>query len=74
MVEFYAHNGDVAYATLTTEAAGETSRRRIRIGEGYPIERNDGYSSPAFASRTVQNAAVSYKFVVPSLATTTARQ
>ena len=60
LVEFYAPNGDVAYATLrTTEAAaatGEASpgRRRVRIGEGYPIERHDGYSSPAFAIRTVQ--------------------
>ena len=41
---------------------------KIRIGEGYPIEQHDGYSSPAFAIRTVKNANVPYKFVVPALA------
>jgi hypothetical protein len=65
LVEFLAPNGDVAYATTTLTNG---SQQRIRIGEGYPIERHDGYSSPAFAIRTVQNAGVPYKFVVPSLA------
>lgn len=60
-VEFYAPDGDVAYATLKEDG------RVIRIGEGYPIEQHDGYSSPAFAIRTVQNAGVPYKFVVPAM-------
>ena len=32
LVEFYTHDGDVAYATLITEAAVRGARRRIRIG------------------------------------------
>lgn len=60
-VEFYAPDGDVAYATLKEDG------RSIRIGEGYPTEQHDGYSSPAFAIRTVKNAGVPYKFVVPAL-------
>ena len=63
-VEFYAPDGDVAYATLKSNS----NNNRIRIGEGYPIEQHDGYSSPAFAIRTVKNANVPYKFVVPALA------
>jgi hypothetical protein len=62
-VEFYAPDGDVAYATLKSNP-----NNKIRIGEGYPIEQHDGYSSPAFAIRTVKNANVPYKFVVPALA------
>jgi hypothetical protein len=60
-VEFYAPDGDVAYATL------KDSSRAIRIGEGYPIEQHDGYSSPAFAIRTVMNSGVPFKFVVPAM-------
>jgi hypothetical protein len=60
-VEFYAPDGDVAYATL------KESSRAIRIGEGYPVEQHDGYSSPAFAIRTVMNAGVPYKFIVPAM-------
>jgi hypothetical protein len=60
-VEFLAPDGDVAYATFR-------DGKRIRIGEGYPVEKHDGYSSPAFAIRTVKNAGVPYKFVVPALA------
>jgi hypothetical protein len=59
-VEFLAPDGDVAYATLGPKG-------KIRIGEGYPIEQHDGYSSPAFAIRTVKNAGVPYKFIVPAL-------
>lgn len=59
-VEFLAPDGDVAYATLG-------GNKKIRIGEGYPIEQHDGYSSPAFAIRTVKNAGVPYKFIVPAL-------
>ena len=34
---------------------------------GYPVEQHDGWSSPAFAIRTVKNAGVPYKFTVPAL-------
>jgi hypothetical protein len=60
-VEFIAPDGDVAYATLKDDS------KRIRIGEGYPVEQHDGWSSPAFAVRAVKNAAVPYKFTVPAL-------
>jgi hypothetical protein len=60
-VEFYAPDGDVAYATLKEDG------KAIRIGEGYPIEQHNGYSSPAFAIRTVQNYGIPYKFVVPAM-------
>lgn len=59
-VEFLAPDGDVAYATFT-------DGKRLRIGEGYPIEQHDGYSSPMFCVRAVKNAGVPYKFVVPAL-------
>ena len=41
-VEFLAPNGDDAYATIS----GVNDGRPILIGEGYPIERGDGWSSP----------------------------
>lgn len=59
-VEFFAPDGDVAYATFKGE-------KPIRIGEGYPVEQHDGYSSPSFAIRAVKNAGVPYKFTVPGL-------
>jgi hypothetical protein len=67
-VEFLAPDGDEAYATLKT-APGQAATKQppIRIGEGYPIEQHDGYSSPAFAVRTVKNAGVPYRFTVPAL-------
>ena len=60
-VEFMAPDGDAAYATIKGES------KPIRIGEGYPVEQHDGWSSPAFAVRTVKNAGVPYKFTVPGL-------
>jgi hypothetical protein len=66
-VEFMAPDGDKAYATLKT-LDGQAKGPPIRIGEGYPIEQHDGWSSPAFAVRTVKNAGVPYKFTVPGLA------
>ncbi|KAL7580961.1 hypothetical protein ACA910_005775 [Epithemia clementina (nom. ined.)] len=60
-VEFIAPDGDAAYATL------KGGQPRIRIGEGYPVEQHDGWSSPAFAIRAVKNAGVPYKFTVPGL-------
>ena len=61
-VEFLAPNGDEAYATL------KSTKSRIRIGEGFPIEQSDGWSSPAFAIRSVKEKGIPYKFVVPGLA------
>lgn len=66
-VEFYAPDGDKAYVTFKAKE-GEAKPAPIRIGEGYPIEQHDGWSSPAFAVRTVKNAGVPYKFTVPGLA------
>ena len=65
-VEFKAPDGDVAYATFKA-AEGGAKAAPIRIGEGYPVEQHDGWSSPAFAVRTVKNAGVPYKFTVPGL-------
>lgn len=68
-VEFLAPDGDAAYATFKGSGKeGEAKSAPIRIGEGYPIEQHDGWSSPAFAVRTVKNAGVPYKFTVPGLA------
>jgi hypothetical protein len=66
-VEFMAPDGDAAYATFKAKE-GETKGSPIRIGEGYPTEQHDGYSSPMFCVRAVKNAGVPYKFTVPALA------
>jgi hypothetical protein len=63
-VEFLAPDGDAAYATFKTDGEAEAP---IRIGEGFPIEQHDGYSSPAFVVRALKNYNVSYKFTVPGL-------
>jgi hypothetical protein len=67
LVEFLAPDGDTAYATLKAKAGGAGKESPIRIGEGYPVEQHDGWSSPAFAVRAVKNAEVAYKFTVPAL-------
>jgi hypothetical protein len=75
LVEFMAPDGDVAYVTLkgsvgagsTDEETTTSPSNRIRIGEGYPLEQHDGFSSPMFCVRTVKNAGVPYKFVVKGL-------
>jgi hypothetical protein len=69
-VEFLAPDGDKAYVTFKAKDGNDskqTAASPIRIGEGYPIEKHDGYSSPMFCVRAVKNAGVPYKFVVPSL-------
>lgn len=66
-VEFMAPDGDTAYATLKSKD-GEGTEKPIRIGQGYPIEQHDGWSSPAFAVRSVKEKGVAYKFTVPALA------
>ena len=64
-VEFLAPNGDKAYATFKSEDSSNS--KPIRIGEGYPIEDPQGWSSPAFVVKAVAKAKVPYKFVVPGL-------
>lgn len=63
-VEFLAPNGDAAYATMKGEKENE---KPIRIGEGYPVEDPEGWSSPAFVIKAVAKKGVPYKFVVPGL-------
>mmetsp|Transcript_25201 Transcript_25201/g.35520 ORF Transcript_25201/g.35520 Transcript_25201/m.35520 type:complete len:198 (+) Transcript_25201:157-750(+) len=65
-VEFIAPNGDAAYATFKGEDG--KSLPPIRIGQGYPIEISDSWSSPAFVVRICQNKKVPYKFTLPALA------
>jgi hypothetical protein len=65
-VEFLAPDGDAAYVTFKAKQ-GEPKASPLRIGEGYPIEQHDGYSSPMFCVRAVKNAGVPYKFTVPAL-------
>lgn len=64
-VEFIAPDGDAAYATFKSK---EVADKPIRIGEGYPVEQHDGWSSPAFVVKSVKKNGVPYKFTVPGLA------
>lgn len=66
-VEFMAPDGDAAYVTFKASET-EPNPKPIRIGEGYPIEQHDGWSSPAFVVRAVKQNNVPYKFTVPALA------
>jgi hypothetical protein len=48
-VELIGPNGDVAYATVVggAEEGGEApAEQRIRIGQGFPVERTKGWASP----------------------------
>ena len=64
-VEFMAPNGDAAYATFKPKAGAdgvlEKKEAPIRIGEGYPIEDPEGWSSPAFVVKSVAKQGVPYK-------------
>ncbi len=53
-VEFLAPNGDAAYVTFKAKE-GEEKMNPIRIGEGYPIEDPEGWSSPAFVVKVSWN-------------------
>lgn len=66
-VEFMFPNGDTAYATLKANE-GEEKPKPIRIGEGYPIEDPEGFSSPLFVVKIVKKKGVPYKFTVPAVA------
>ena len=67
-VEFIAPNGDVAYVTFKQGSNEKESPKKIRIGEGYPTESKDSWTSPAYVIRSVSNFGVPYKFTVPALA------
>jgi len=66
-VEFMAPNGDAAYVTFKAKD-GEAKQKPIRIGDGYPLEDPEGWSSPAFVVKIVKKKDVPYKFTVPALA------
>jgi hypothetical protein len=66
-VEFLAPNGDEAYVTLKEKGGDKAISSPLRIGDGYPIEKNDGWSSPAFTIRSLKDRGVPYKFVLPAL-------
>jgi hypothetical protein len=67
-VEFIAPNGDVAYATFKPGKDDKEAPKKIRIGQGYPTESKDSWTSPAYVIRSVSNFGVPYKFTVPALA------
>eukprot|EP00555_Chaetoceros_dichaeta_P015328 CAMPEP_0198275602 /NCGR_PEP_ID=MMETSP1447-20131203/64864_1 /TAXON_ID=420782 /ORGANISM="Chaetoceros dichaeta, Strain CCMP1751" /LENGTH=199 /DNA_ID=CAMNT_0043970487 /DNA_START=175 /DNA_END=774 /DNA_ORIENTATION=+ len=67
-VEFFAPSGDKAYVTFKAIEGVCTKCRPVRIGEGYPVEDPNGFSSPAFVIKTVQKKNVPYKFTLPALA------
>lgn len=54
-VEFLPPAGDEAYATMADGA-------RIRVGEGWPMEIGNSWSSPMWVGRILKNAEVPYKF------------
>ena len=58
-VEFLAPNGDAAYVTFKAKE-GEDKSKPIRIGEGYPIEDPEGWSSPAFVVKVSNGGSISY--------------
>ncbi|CAJ1934218.1 unnamed protein product [Cylindrotheca closterium] len=66
-VEFMAPDGDAAYVTFKPKE-GEGKVNPIRIGEGFPVEQHDGYSSPMFVVKTLKKYEIPYKFTVPGLA------
>ena len=57
-VEFLAPNGDAAYVTFKANE-GEENKKPIRIGEGYPIEDPEGWSSPAFVVKVSSCSVIS---------------
>ncbi|KAJ8903587.1 hypothetical protein NDN08_004691 [Rhodosorus marinus] len=53
-VDFYGPMGDIAYAIV--------GGKKIRIGQGFPVERSRGYSSPLWVARILDNNSIPYKF------------
>ena len=66
-VEFLAPDGDAAYVTFKAKA-DEEKKKPIRVGQGFPVEQHDGWSSPAFVVKILQKRGIPYKFTVPGLA------
>lgn len=66
-VEFIAPFGEVAYVTFKPTEA-DANPKPIRIGQGYPTNGKDSWSSPDYVIRSVSNFGVPYKFTVPLLA------
>ena len=62
-----APSGDAAYVTFKAKD-GEAKQKPIRIGEGYPIEDPEGWSSPAFVVKIVKKKDIPFKFTVAALA------
>eukprot|EP00979_Chaetoceros_neogracilis_P001437 scaffold249_cov262-Chaetoceros_neogracile.AAC.4 len=62
-----ASSGDAAYASFKTKE-GETKEKPIRIGEGYPLEDPESWSSPAFIVKIAKKKDMTYKFAVSGLA------
>ncbi|CAM9964017.1 unnamed protein product [Ectocarpus sp. 8 AP-2014] len=58
-VDFLA-GGDKAYAFVKPDAAGEATR--IRVGEGYPDEQGNSWSSPLWVVRALNDRNVPYHF------------
>eukprot|EP00752_Nemacystus_decipiens_P010559 g9402.t2 len=58
-VDFLA-NGNKAYAFVKPSATGEPTR--IRVGEGYPDEQGNGWSSPLWVVRALNDRNVPYHF------------
>lgn len=57
-VDFLA-GGNKAYAFVKPSASGEATR--IRVGEGYPDEQGNGWSSPLWVVRALNDRNVSEK-------------
>lgn len=66
-VEFLAPDGDAAYVTFKANEV-EEKPNPIRIGQGFPIEQHDGFSSPMFVVKALKKYNVPYKFTIPALA------
>lgn len=62
-----AAEGEEGVAASSSAPASSSSSKPIRIGEGYPTEDPEGWSSPAFVIKAVAKKNVPYKFVVPGL-------
>ncbi|CAM9674107.1 unnamed protein product [Discosporangium mesarthrocarpum] len=63
-VEFFS-GGDKAYAFLrpTSGPANGAASKRIRIGEGWPEEKGNSWSSPLWVVRALNDRSVPYKFM-----------
>lgn len=56
----FSSGGDKAYAFVKPEG-GRGEPTRIRVGEGYPNEQGDGWSSPLWVVRALSDRHVSLR-------------